>query len=591
MISVVVYGRNDSHGYNLHKRAVLSLNSLAMALTDTDDEIVFVDWNSDPWLPPFPVAVGDLLSREARDRLRIIRVPRRVHERVAGEQRNRSTIEPIARNAAIRRANPNNKWILSTNTDILLLNKVEALSKIASELSPGYYGAPRFELPEWIWESLARFDPEGTQRQIHELTQALPLRREVRTYPYARFDAPGDFQLIHRESFESIGCFDESMTRGWHVDSNAAKRLNMLFGETRSISSKVEVYHCNHTREQTHFHSSVSQANDLHEYVWNCASTVAKSGTEQWGLRGVNLESLTLDDYGKNHRALIKQLSSFQNGIQPYDFSADVDRLCGTDVRGSLAAILDVFAVTTSETYVSYIGARPEMSNALQGALDQIVHARFFDPASVLEFGEDPSREEWIVIDLTPPQANSERNCERIHQLSPEDKVALLDVLEKVDVLVRALNARDSNSVGFLIMNAEANELERCIEPAFSMMPVQFYSRVRRANLRRIPRLTRDSAIQVVRIVLSRWVIKFLFLINSYLKRFRAWRVRKGKEVNRRKWVWPSSLQKGFWHVVFAIKKTLRRPIGRLGAKARANSTGGIIIPPELLQFRRANIS
>ena len=29
MFSVIIYGRNDSHGYNLHKRAAISLNELA----------------------------------------------------------------------------------------------------------------------------------------------------------------------------------------------------------------------------------------------------------------------------------------------------------------------------------------------------------------------------------------------------------------------------------------------------------------------------------------------------------------------------------------------------------------------------------
>ena len=29
MISIVLYGRNDNYGYNLHKRAALSLNCMA----------------------------------------------------------------------------------------------------------------------------------------------------------------------------------------------------------------------------------------------------------------------------------------------------------------------------------------------------------------------------------------------------------------------------------------------------------------------------------------------------------------------------------------------------------------------------------
>ena len=43
MISVIVYGRNDSHGYNLPKRAAISINCIAEVIDNKDDEIIFVD--------------------------------------------------------------------------------------------------------------------------------------------------------------------------------------------------------------------------------------------------------------------------------------------------------------------------------------------------------------------------------------------------------------------------------------------------------------------------------------------------------------------------------------------------------------------
>ena len=62
MISVVLYGRNDSHGYNLAKRAAISLNCIAEVLSDPDDEILFVDCNTPNDLPTFPEAIYDTLS-------------------------------------------------------------------------------------------------------------------------------------------------------------------------------------------------------------------------------------------------------------------------------------------------------------------------------------------------------------------------------------------------------------------------------------------------------------------------------------------------------------------------------------------------
>ena len=37
MISVIVYGRNDSHGYNLPKRTAISFNCIAEVLTHLPD--------------------------------------------------------------------------------------------------------------------------------------------------------------------------------------------------------------------------------------------------------------------------------------------------------------------------------------------------------------------------------------------------------------------------------------------------------------------------------------------------------------------------------------------------------------------------
>ena len=69
VISLLLYGRNDAHGYNLHRRAALSLNCLAEVLTDPDDEIVFVDYNTPDELPTFVEALADTLTERCLDLL------------------------------------------------------------------------------------------------------------------------------------------------------------------------------------------------------------------------------------------------------------------------------------------------------------------------------------------------------------------------------------------------------------------------------------------------------------------------------------------------------------------------------------------
>ena len=100
MISIVLYGRNDNYGYNLHKRAALSLNCMAEVLTDPDDEILFVDYNTDNDFPTFPEAIQDTLTEKAQRLLRVFRVRPAIHARWKNAT-HLFTLEPLARNVAL----------------------------------------------------------------------------------------------------------------------------------------------------------------------------------------------------------------------------------------------------------------------------------------------------------------------------------------------------------------------------------------------------------------------------------------------------------------------------------------------------------
>jgi hypothetical protein len=110
MISVILYGRNDNYGYNLHKRAALSFNCIAEVLDETD-EIIFVDYNTPDDFPTFPEAIQDTLTKRARDLLRVLRVRPFIHDRFKSKT-PLLALEPIARNIAVRRSRPSNRWIL-----------------------------------------------------------------------------------------------------------------------------------------------------------------------------------------------------------------------------------------------------------------------------------------------------------------------------------------------------------------------------------------------------------------------------------------------------------------------------------------------
>jgi len=118
LLSVIVHGRNDTHGHNLHKRVALSLNCIAQLLAQ-DDEIIFVDWNTPDELPTLIEAIADKLTQACRQHLRILRVRPRQHRRFS-QLTHLPVLDAVARNVAIRHCRESSRWVLSTTTDVIL---------------------------------------------------------------------------------------------------------------------------------------------------------------------------------------------------------------------------------------------------------------------------------------------------------------------------------------------------------------------------------------------------------------------------------------------------------------------------------------
>ncbi|MGH7121413.1 MAG: hypothetical protein ACREFP_20890, partial [Acetobacteraceae bacterium] len=198
MLSIILYGRNDSYGYNLHKRAALSLNCMAELLGADGDEILFVDYNTPDDFPTFPEAIRDTLTTRARRLLRVFRVRSALHRRFQ-DRTHLAALEPVARNVALRRSNPANRWILSTNTDMIFVPRTDhLLGEVAATLEDAFYHTPRFELPETLWEGLDRMDPVATIAKIGQWGWTLHLNEIVHDSDLILYDSPGDFQLATR---------------------------------------------------------------------------------------------------------------------------------------------------------------------------------------------------------------------------------------------------------------------------------------------------------------------------------------------------------------------------------------------------------
>ena len=115
----------------------------------------------------------------------------------------------------------------------------ESLSEVCGDLPDGFYGLPRFELPEWVWERLPRSGPQRALAELERLGPRLHLDEPTLGDKWIRFDAPGDFQLVLREDFLAIDGFDEEMLLGWHVDSNLSRRMVSTAGRSRRSTGSL----------------------------------------------------------------------------------------------------------------------------------------------------------------------------------------------------------------------------------------------------------------------------------------------------------------------------------------------------------------
>jgi hypothetical protein len=372
MISLIVYGRNDAHGYNLHKRGALSLNALSEVLTAPSDELIFVDYNTPDELPTFPEAIADTLTDRCKSRLRILRVRPDYHARFAGKTRL-VALEPQSRNIAIRRSNPDNRWILSTNTDMIFCpnNTEQSLSAIVGALEDGFYHLPRFEVPEGFWERLSRTDPVAAIAAMRETGERFHLNEVVYGSYDNLYEAPGDFQLFLRQDLYDIRGFDERMILGWHADSNMARRMKLLRGEVKTVFPQLLGYHCGHTRQATSLHGGDRTQNNSDFFVRDVDDPVAPDQNDTWGAPDFPIEDIRLDRDDRYFIAMSAAVKDSGPAFSEAAYNDDSLNAVSYDVGHVLPQLCDILFNLPSGQAIFFSGDHVELLEGVRNFLEQ----------------------------------------------------------------------------------------------------------------------------------------------------------------------------------------------------------------------------
>jgi hypothetical protein len=518
VISVIIYGRNDAHGYNLHRRAALSLNCIAEVLTDPDDEIVFVDYNTPDELPTFVEALADTLTDRCLELLRVFRVPAAIHGQRFAARTHLPAIEPVARNAGVRRANPANRWLLSTNTDMIFLPRsAGSLSHICAELPDGFYGLPRFELPEWLWERLPRNDPSRAMAELARLGPALRLDEPTISHEWIRFDAPGDFQLILREDYMAVDALDEEMLLGYHVDSNLSRRMLFYRGSIESLGDSVAGYHCNHNREPTVYHGTGRVANDLDRFVVKVDRAELPGQRGSWGLPDVELAEVPVGERSGPGfaTALVAAIPNIPGPPKPSD-AARVPFELTYDSGHVLPFVADSLAVSPTHATIGYMGANPVLERMLATAVAELGFrmplevARLDDLSSVEQLARTA---DVFVVDLGLDASLVDSSLSAVEDHQPAQLPASLDpafeALERLIELERARLELGEHPRRFVLVHSWTVFWDAYVLAHLDCSHTTAHSRVRRATVRRAPvydEATKDALTRERR--LRRWATR-----------------------------------------------------------------------------------
>lgn len=275
-LSVVATTRNDNHGGTLTYRTQHFIDGFVSQCKKhaLKAELILVEWNPPADRPPLSREL-QFPSEKGPCSIRIIRVPREVHETLAHSDRI-PLFQMIGKNVGIRRAR--GKFILATNIDILFSDAI--MSYLKENLKPGFlYRADRLDVPAELPsgrpfdEILAfcsaqffRINGKFGTRVKGEARAAKWLSRMTRITPRKTYDflkkfpgklarrlkhnlhtnACGDFTLMSAEDWEKLRGYPEWNIFSWHLDSVLLYQAKKNGIKEIDLPRKMAIYHIEH---------------------------------------------------------------------------------------------------------------------------------------------------------------------------------------------------------------------------------------------------------------------------------------------------------------------------------------------------------
>jgi hypothetical protein len=263
--SVILTSRNDDYGGNLHQRTTMGLTSLI----ENHDEVIFVDWKTKN---------GEGVISNIRHRLphtkklKYIQVPKEFLSEKFPHIVNYSMIESIGRNIALRRTE--NDYIISTNIDIVSTPLDNSVLK-----ENIFYTVPRRDVDENFHLGFQSYEELYNSIWNNKDSYRPKDRIDSDNDKWSLINCCGDYQIGHKNVWNQMKGFEESILFGCGIDTNVMKKA--------SYYSSIEVldhyiFHLNHGKNGNRDEDeTVPPMSNQNEIIRDFTET---TNSDNWGM-------------------------------------------------------------------------------------------------------------------------------------------------------------------------------------------------------------------------------------------------------------------------------------------------------------------
>jgi hypothetical protein len=248
-----------------------------MALTsliEHHDEVIFVDWKT---VNGEGVISNIKHNLPRTGKLKYVQVPKEFLKEKYSHISNYTIIESIGRNIGIRRAT--NDYIISTNIDIVTTPLDDS---ILNENT--FYTVPRRDVDESFHLSFS--DYQSLYNSLWENRDGYSPKERFETDDdkWSLINCCGDYQIGHKNVWNQMKGFEESVLFGCGIDTNVMKKAS-FYSDIKVLDHYV--FHLNHGKGGNRDEDeSVPPMSDQNEIIRDFTQT---SNSENWGMYNEDL--------------------------------------------------------------------------------------------------------------------------------------------------------------------------------------------------------------------------------------------------------------------------------------------------------------